>query len=227
MTDRARWAERRLEYRFTDPHLLEQALTHRSAGRLNNERLEFLGDALLNFTIARELFHLRADDTEGDLSRARATLVNKTSLAEVGRELGLAEHLILGRGELRTGGAQRSSILADTVEALLAAVFLDGGPEAAEQLILRLMSKKLERLPDASALKDAKTRLQEALQGAGLDLPEYEVESVDGSEHRKTFTVVCRVRQKRLDTRGKGPSRRLGEQAAAAQMLTALTDAGI
>ena len=227
MTDRARWAERRLEYRFTDPHLLEQALTHRSAGRLNNERLEFLGDALLNFTIARELFHLRADDTEGDLSRARATLVNKTSLAEVGRELGLAEHLILGRGELRTGGAQRSSILADTVEALLAAVFLDGGPEAAERLILRLMSKKLERLPDASALKDAKTRLQEALQGAGLDLPEYEVESVDGSEHRKTFTVVCRVRQKRLDTRGKGASRRLGEQAAAAQMLTALTDAGI
>ena len=227
MTDRARWAERRLEYRFTDPHLLEQALTHRSAGRLNNERLEFLGDALLNFTIARELFHLRGDDTEGDLSRARATLVNKTSLAEVGRELGLAEHLILGRGELRTGGAQRSSILADTVEALLAAVFLDGGPEAAEQLILRLMSKKLERLPDASALKDAKTRLQEALQGAGLDLPEYEVESVDGSEHRKTFTVVCRVRQKRLDTRGKGASRRLGEQAAAAQMLTALTDAGI
>lgn len=227
MTDRARWAEQRLEYRFTDPQLLEQALTHRSAGKQNNERLEFLGDALLNLAIARELFRLRADDKEGDLSRARATLVNKTSLAELGRELGLAEHLILGRGELRTGGAERSSILADAVEALFAAVFLDGGREAAERLILRLMAKKLERLPDAGVLKDAKTRLQETLQGAGLDLPEYEVESVDGSEHRKTFTVICRVPQKRLDTRGKGTSRRLGEQAAAAEMLTALTDAGI
>lgn len=224
MIDRARWAEKRLAYRFNNSSLLEQALTHRSAAKNNYERLEFLGDALLNFTVARELYHLRSEDSEGDLSRARAALVNKSVLAEIGRDLGIQEQLILGRGELRTGGAQRSSTLADAVEALIGAVFLDGGYSAAEGLIRELLAERFESLPDASELKDAKTKLQEWLQGHGIALPDYRVEAVEGREHEKVFSVVCSVEQKQLRTTGSGPSRRRAEQAAAAAMLAILTD---
>ena len=223
MTDRARWAEKHLDFRFTDTSLLEQALTHRSASRLNNERLEFLGDALLNFAIARRLYSLRPRDSEGDLSRARASLVNKNVLAAIGGEIGIDGQIILGPGESRAGGAQRGSALADTLEALIGAVYLDAGHEAAERLIELLFANRLESLPEAGILKDSKTRLQEWLQGRGFGLPRYAVESIHGRDHDQIFTVSCHVEEQGRRTEGRGPSRRRAEQAAAAAMLAVLS----
>lgn len=223
MIDRARWAEKHLNYRFTDPSLLEQALTHRSASKRNNERLEFLGDALLSFTIARRLYRLRPDDAEGDLSRARASLVNRTVLAGIGREIEIDAQIVLGPGESRSGGAQRSSALADTVEAIFGAVLLDGGYEAAEELIEFLFAKRLESLPDAASLKDSKTKLQEWLQGRGFGLPRYAVELIHGRDHNQVFTVTCRVEETGRQTAGTGSSRRRAEQEAAAAMLAVLS----
>jgi ribonuclease III len=223
LIERARWAEKYLKYRFTDPTLLEQALTHRSASKFNNERLEFLGDALLNFTIARRLYALRPDDAEGDLSRARASLVNKTVLAGVGREIEIDEQIILGPGESRSGGAQRSSALADTLEAIFGAVLLDGGHQAATELIEFLFAERLESLPDAGALKDSKTRLQEWLQGRGFGLPRYAVELIHGRDHNQVFTVTCHVEEMGRQTAGTGTSRRRAEQDAAAAMLAVLS----
>ncbi len=223
MTGRAQWAARHLEYTFDDESLLEQALTHRSASRTNNERLEFLGDSLLNFAIAHRLFHGRAEDDEGDLSRARAALVNKSVLAAVGRRLKVEEQLILGPGEMRSGGAHRSAALADAVEALIGAVFVDGGYEAARALVDRLFESELDRLPEAADLKDAKTRLQEWLQGRGLGLPRYGVEAVEGKEHRRVFTVVCEIEAAHVTSTGTGSSRRIAEQEAAARALSVLT----
>jgi ribonuclease III len=222
VTDRARWAERSLAYHFNDPALLEQALTHRSASRSNYERLEFLGDALLNFAVAKELYRIRPDATEGDLSRARASLVKKPTLAEIGRELGIDNQIILGRGELRAGGAQRTAALADTVEALIGAIYLDGGLAAAETLIAMLLADRYRTLPAAAELKDAKTKLQEWLQARGLPLPTYEVEAVHGREHDKSFVVVCSVDYEHARTTGSGSSRRHAEQQAAAAMLSVL-----
>lgn len=222
MTPRARWAEARLRYRFHDPELLELALTHRSAAKLNNERLEFLGDAFLNFTVARRLYELRPEDSEGDLSRARAALVNQSTLAAIGREIGIDGQLVLGRGELRSGGAHRAAILADALEALLGAVLLDGGHEAGERLIETLFADRLEHLPESSDLKDPKTRLQEWLQGRGLTLPVYTVDAVEGREHEQLFTVICEVEEKGARTIGRGRSRRLAEQQAAGVMLAEL-----
>jgi ribonuclease-3 len=222
VSSRARWAETVLQYRFEDPTLLELALTHRSSSRQNNERLEFLGDAFLNFTIARRLYDLRPGGSEGDLSRARASLVNQTSLADIARSIGIDAQLVLGRGELRSGGAQRAAILADALEALIGAVLLDGGAAAAEQLLDRLYAASFDRLPESSDLKDAKTRLQEWLQGRGLTLPAYTVDSVRGREHEQIFTVVCDVQEKGVRTTGRGRSRRLAEQEAAASMLAEL-----
>ncbi len=223
MTGRARWAEKYLQYAFDDESLLEQALTHRSASRRNNERLEFLGDALLNFTIAYRLFSERGDDAEGDLSRARAALVNKSVLAEIGRRLKMDEQLILGAGEIRSGGAQRSSALADAVEALIGAVLIDGGYEAARSLVGRLFEIELDQLPEAGELKDPKTKLQEWLQGRGYDLPTYTVDTVGGKEHRRVFTVVCEIGAADVKAAGTGSSRRLAEQDAAARALAMLT----
>ena len=223
MSQRARWAETRLRYSFKDAALLEQALTHRSASKNNNERLEYLGDSFLNFAIARRLYDLRAEDTEGDLSRARAALVKESTLAAVGQSLNLTEELVLGAGELRSGGAQRGAVLADAVEALIGAVLLDGGTVAAEALIDLLFAEQLAALPDAATLKDAKTRLQEWLQGKGLHLPAYAVESVHGRDHEQTFVVSCEVTEKHAYTTGQGPSRRRAEQEAAAAMLAVLT----
>lgn len=223
MIDRVQWAEKHLQFRFSDPSLLEQALTHRSASKLNNERLEFLGDALLNSSIARRLYDQRPDDAEGDLSRARAALVNKSVLAAIGKQLEVDTQIVLGAGESRSGGAQRSSALADTVEALIGAVFLDGGPAAADRLIELLFADRLRALPEAELLKDAKTKLQEWLQGRGFGLPRYAVETIHGRDHNQTFTVSCRVDDCDRSTQGAGSSRRRAEQDAAAAMLTVLT----
>jgi ribonuclease-3 len=219
----ARWAEAKLRYTFKDPALLEQALTHRSASKNNNERLEYLGDSFLSFAIARRLYDLRPEDTEGDLSRARAALVKESSLAAIGQSLGIDSELVLGAGELRSGGAQRGAVLADAVEAVIGAVLLDGGTVAAEALIDLLFAERLVALPDAATLKDAKTRLQEWLQGRGLRLPSYAVESVHGRDHEQTFIVSCEVTEKNAHTTGQGPSRRRAEQEAAAAMLLVLT----
>ena len=156
MIDRARWAKRELAYTFSDPRLLEQALTHRSAAKDNNERLEFLGDAMLGFSIASLLYAEQPGASEGDLSRLRAALVNRRTLAKVGRQIAIDEQLSLGAGELSNGGAQRDSALADAVEAVIGAVVLDGGVDAADKLVRRLLAGPLRTLPDAEALKDAK-----------------------------------------------------------------------
>ena len=223
MNDRVLWAEKHLNFHFTDTTLLTQALTHRSASKENNERLEFLGDALLNFTIARRLYLLRPNDAEGDLSRARASLVNKTVLAGIGREIGIDEQIILGPGESRSGGAQRSSALADTLEAIFGAVLLDGGHQAAAELIEFLFTQRLESLPDAGALKDSKTKLQEWLQGRGYGLPRYAVELIQGRDHDQVFTVTCHVEEKGRKSTGTGSSRRRAEQDAAAAMFAVLS----
>jgi ribonuclease III len=223
VTARSRWAETYLQHRFADPELLELALTHRSASKHNNERLEFLGDAFLNFTVAQRLYAMRTEDSEGGLSRARASLVNQTTLAEIGREIGIDKHLVLGRGELRSGGAQRAAVLADALEAVIGAALLDGGYTAAERLIDRLLADRFLQLPQSADLKDPKTRLQEWLQGRGLTLPVYKVESVRGREHEQTFTIVCEVEERDARTIGQGRSRRIAEQEAAASMLRELT----
>jgi len=220
--DQARWAEQFLHLAFTDPSLLNQALTHRSASRINNERLEFLGDALLNLVVARRLYTLRPDDNEGDLSRARASLVNKTVLAAIGRELKVDTQLILGPGESRSGGAQRGAALADAVEALIGAVLLDAGYAVAARLVESLLAARLAALPDAAALKDAKTKLQEWLQARGRELPRYLVDSIDGRDHDQVFTVTCRIAEPERSTCGVGRSRRHAEQDAAEAMLAAL-----
>jgi ribonuclease-3 len=220
---RGRWAEEQLRYTFKDLCLLDLALTHRSASKANNERLEYLGDSFLNFTIARRLFELRRDDSEGDLSRARAALVKESTLAAIGQRFGVDGQLTLGPGELRSGGAQRATILADAVEALLGAVFLDGGIAAAEAVVDLMFAEHLASLPDAATLKDPKTRLQEWLQARGLPLPSYVVRSVEGRDHAQTFIVECEVADKNANTTGRGQSRRRAEQEAAEAMLAVLT----
>jgi len=223
VSDRSRWAKAELHYTFNDPSLLEVALTHRSASKQNNERLEYLGDSFLNFAIARRLFELRPNDSEGDLSRARAALVKEPTLAAIGQALRVDEQLTLGAGELRSGGAQRAAILADAVEALLGAVLLDGGSTAAEAVVDLMFADQFKSLPDAASLKDPKTRLQEWLQGKGLPLPSYVVTAVHGRDHEQTFTVECEVRDRNAHTTGQGQSRRRAEQEAAAAMLSVLT----
>ena len=223
MSARGRWAEAQLEYVFKDNSLLDLALTHRSASKSNNERLEYLGDSFLNFAIARRLFELRPEDSEGDLSRARAALVKEPTLAAIGLALGVDSQLTLGAGELRSGGAQRGAVLADAVEALLGAILLDGGAAAAEAVVDLMFAEQFKSLPDAATLKDPKTRLQEWLQGRGLPLPSYVVSAVHGRDHEQTFTVDCEVREKNAHTTGHGPSRRRAEQEAASAMLLVLT----
>jgi ribonuclease III len=223
VTPRGDWAEKHLRYTFRDPTLLERALTHRSASRDNNERLEYLGDSFLSFVTARRLYDSRPLADEGDLSRARAALVRQTTLASVGQRLQLDAQVILGPGELRSGGAQRTAILADAVEALIGAVLLDGGTAAAEALIDLLFAEEIANLPDAAALKDPKTRLQEWLQGRGYKLPSYSVQHVSGRDHEQTFVVNCTVEEKDAHTNGQGSSRRHAEQEAAAAMLSVLT----
>jgi ribonuclease III len=213
---------RRLAYSFNNPALLDEALTHRSVGARNNERLEFLGDSVLNFVIADELFQKYSTINEGDLSRLRASLVNRDSLADIARELELGACLKLGSGELKSGGFRRSSIIADAVESILGAVYCDSGFDACRQLVLRLFKYKLDNIPDIDSLKDAKTRLQELLQSRRYDRPEYEVVEVTGKAHAQNFKVECRMQNPACVTVGEGRSRRKAEQLAAEAALEIL-----
>ena len=215
------WMSAALGYQCRDAALLEAALTHRSAGGVNNERLEFLGDAVLNCVVGALVFREFANATEGDLSRFRASLVNGEALAAIASEIALGEQLRLGSGELKSGGYRRKSILADTLEALFGAIYLDGGFAAAAQVIERLMLGRLDKLPSAAELKDPKTRLQELLQARGLPLPNYAVESVGGEAHNQMFHVSCSVDALELKCLASGPSRRRAEQAAAVLLLDA------
>lgn len=208
----------RLGHRFGDESLLTLALTHRSAQGKNNERLEFLGDGALNFVIAAELFRLRPELSEGDLSRLRANLVRGQTLAEIAAEIDLGRQLTMGEGELRSGGFQRGSIQADAVEALLGAVFLDAGFDACRQVVLGLYRSRLDNLPAIDELKDPKTRLQERLQRRGRPLPQYELLGVRGKPHEQKFSVRCSLSDGDLVSDGEGSSRRRAEQAAASSM---------
>jgi ribonuclease-3 len=220
----ARWVREQLGYEPRDLGLFRAALTHRSATGPNNERLEFLGDSVLNLLIARELYVAFPQATEGDLSRLRARLVSREPLAEIAAELHVGDILQLGSGELKSGGFRRQSILADALEALLGAIFLDSGLSAAEPVIVRLFARRIAALPEPEALKDAKTRLQEHLQSRGLALPRYAVSRVEGEDHAQRFTVSCEVAALGLHTQGGGSSRRRAEQAAAERMLQDITN---
>ena len=217
--------ERRLGHTFAQPAFARQALTHRSFGTPHNERLEFLGDSLLNCAVATLLYERFPKLPEGDLSRLRAALVNQASLSDVATRLGLGERLRLGEGELKSGGFRRPSILADALEALLGAVFLDAGFEAARKAVATLFEERLESAAKAPVAKDPKTALQEHLQGRGLALPRYAVQKTEGEAHDQTFTVECRVDDLGVAGSGKGGSRRAAEQAAAEVVLAQLEKA--
>jgi len=218
--------ERRLGYPFANPELARQAVTHRSFGTPNNERLEYLGDALLNCAVATLLYERFPKLPEGDLSRLRASLVNQSSLSEVAGRLGLGDLLRLGEGELKSGGFRRPSILADAFEALLGAVYLDSGFDAVRAAVERLMAEKLEGRDRLPVDKDPKTALQEHLQGRKLALPRYSVQRTEGEAHDQTFTVECRVDDLGVVAAGQGTSRRAAEQAAAEGVLAQLEKAG-
>lgn len=215
----------RLGYTFRDTRLLLQAMTHRSFGADHNERLEFLGDSVLNLVVAHLLFDRLATMPEGDLSRVRANLVKQETLHQLALHLELPGRMRLGEGELKSGGTRRASILADALEAVIGAVYLDGGFDAAQALVQRLFAK-VEIRPDMQAAeKDPKTQLQEWLQGRKLPLPRYTVIGTSGAAHRQTFEVACEVPDLKKHERGTGASRRAAEQAAAAALLTILTQA--
>jgi ribonuclease-3 len=215
---------RALGYRFANPELLRAAVTHRSAGSSNNERLEFLGDAVLGYLVAEWLFQQFPEATEGQLSRLRASLVKRGALADIARQLDLGDYLRLGSGELKSGGFRRDSILADAMEALLGAVVLDsaGSLEQCRACIRRLFAGKFNGLSPGEELKDPKTRLQELLQSRHLELPVYQVTEVTGEAHKQRFAVECRVDALQQRVRGQGSSRRGAEQDAAQAMLAQL-----
>lgn len=218
------WLYKTLHYRFEDAGLLNQALTHRSATGRNNERLEFLGDAVLDLVISDAVYRARPEAPEGDLSRLRSSLVKEKTLAALAAELGVGDYLILGSGEKKTGGHRRESILADALESIVGAVFLDGGIEAATEIIERVFAQRLDDLPAADQLRDPKTRLQEWLQGRGRGLPEYELVNISGQAHRQMFEVSCSVDETASVTHGTSTTRRKAEQKAAAEMLAILLE---
>lgn len=214
--------KQKLNYEFRDPHLLKSALTHRSKGGDHNERLEFLGDAVVNFVIADILYQQFPRATEGELSRWRASLVNRDALADLAREFDLGKYLFLGPGELRSGGNERPSILSCAMEAIIGAVYLDGGFDSASAKINDWYDPLLQSLSSASSHKDPKTLLQEYLQSRRMALPLYKVDEVAGEAHQQIFTVSCHVEGVDEATFGKGTSRRRGEQDAAHAMLLRL-----
>ncbi|MDN2663859.1 ribonuclease III [Psychromonas sp. 14N.309.X.WAT.B.A12] len=213
--------EKRIGYQFSDFGLLKQALTHRSALGLHNERLEFLGDSILSFAISTDLYKRFPKVDEGDLSRMRATLVCGKMLSEVGREFVLSDCLILGPGELKSGGFRRDSIIADGVEAIIGAVFLDSDIDTVNKLVLSWFDSRLKTIKPGITQKDPKTRLQEHLQSRKQALPVYEVLDVKGEAHNQQFTMSCQI-EGMQPVQGKGTSRRKAEQLAAQTMLTAL-----
>ena len=221
MPDAAR-LQRNLGYQFRDSQLLRLALTHRSAGGRNNERLEFLGDSILNHVIAEALFGRFPKAREGELSRMRAALVKGDTLAEVARELELGDSLQLGSGERKSGGHRRGSILADALEAVIGAILLDAGVEQCRERVLDWFSTRLDDLSASLVEKDPKTRLQEYLQGRGRPLPDYQLVDVNGEAHAQQFRVSCRLERPDLVVEGSGSSRRRAEQAAALEALEGL-----
>jgi ribonuclease-3 len=214
--------ERRIGHRFKDPALLSQALTHRSFGSPHNERLEFLGDGVIGCVVAGELYERFPEIAEGELSRLRASLVRETALAAVARALALSDFLRLGEGEIASGGADRPSILADALEAVYGAVFLDGGYDAARGAVRRTFGEALEALDPRQPAKDDKTRLQELLQARRQKLPEYRVVSTAGAAHKQVFEVECIAAGLELRATGSGSSRRRAEQQAAGHLLKLL-----
>ncbi len=210
---------KRIGYKFNDQDILLQALTHRSAKGLHNERLEFLGDSILGFVIAEVLFNKFPKHDEGDLTRMRSSLVKGVTLAKLGRHFKLGEHLILGAGELKSGGHKRDSILEDAVEAIIGAVYLDSDQETCKALILSWFDHHLDIIKPGNEQKDPKTRLQEYLQGKKIPLPEYEVIEVTGQSHNQQFTVKCITSVIDTEVIAKGTSRRKAEQSAAQQVL--------
>lgn len=214
--------QRRLQHEFSNPNLLSQALTHRSFSVDHNERLEFLGDSVLNLAVADLLYQRLSALPEGDLSRVRANLVKQETLHQLALELGLPDVIRLGEGEVRSGGQKRPSILADALEALIGAVYLDAGFLVAQDMVHRLF-KAVEINPEMDAIgKDPKTELQEWLQGRKMKLPLYRVVGTQGAAHKQTFDVECEIIELNFSERGIGNSRRAGEQAAAAAMLQLL-----
>ena len=214
--------QERLQHRFSDPALLQRAVTHRSFSADHNERLEFLGDSVLNLAVASLLYVRLGSQPEGDLSRVRANLVKQETLHQLALGLRLSEVLRLGEGEARSGGQKRPSILADALEALIGAVYLDAGYASAEALVLRLFDAVEINPQMQAAAKDAKTALQEWLQGRKMQLPQYRVVATEGAAHRQTFDVECAIGELALAERGLGGSRRAVEQSAATAMLATL-----
>jgi ribonuclease-3 len=207
--------QKKLGYQFNQKALLTQALTHRSYASCNNERLEFLGDGVLNFIIAHQLYQRFQKLSEGDLSRLRAQLVKEATLFEIAQSLKIGELLNLGEGELKSAGWRRPSILSDALEAIIGATYLDGGFPSAEAMVLKLYSERLENINPKAIDKDAKSKLQEYLQSKKIDLPAYNVSSIDGEAHAQTFKVSCYIKKLDVTTQGEGSSRRNAEQEAA------------
>lgn len=221
MVDRQDQLQERLAYQFKDSVLLRQALTHRSAGKPNNERLEFLGDALLDFIVGDLLFQSHSDASEGDLTRMRAAIVNKTALAAIASDLEIGDAVYLGAGEAGSGGKRRQSILADTLEALVAAIYMDGGLKVCREVVSRLTGELIAN-PKKQRRKDYKTRLQEFLQAQGQQLPSYEIIETTGKAHAQQFRVLCRTALQSEGQEGNGSSKRIAEQEAAKKMLQQL-----
>ena len=212
-----------LDYQFKQEELLKQALTHRSFCRgANNERLEFLGDSVLSLVISHNIYEQQPNASEGDLSRIRASLVNEAALAQVARDINLGDYVLLGGGELKSGGFRRESILSDTMEAILGAIYLDSNFTQVQNSILYLYRVYLQNLPSQSNLKDPKTRLQEYLQSEKIDIPEYAVMKTIGKSHDQTFTLTCRILSLNIETSGIGSSRKKAEQDAAIKALKVL-----
>jgi ribonuclease III len=216
--------EQAIGHTFSDSSLLQTALTHRSHSSPHNERLEFLGDSILNGVIARQLFDRFPDVPEGDLSRLRANLVRQDSLHQLALSLSLGKFLRLGEGELKSGGSQRPSILADALEALFGAIWLDAGYDAASAVIVRLYVNLLTAIVPGQPIKDAKTRLQEYLQGRRLPLPKYSLTATEGEAHAQQFRIACLIDSLKIQTEGKGASRRAAEQMAAERALERLNE---
>lgn len=216
--------ETKLGYQFDNAELIHLALTHRSASGKHNERLEFLGDSILSFVIADELYHRFPKVNEGDMSRMRATLVRGNTLAELGREFQLGDYLKLGPGELKSGGFRRDSILADAVEAIIGAVYLDSDIEVARKIILSWYASRLDAIEPGVSQKDPKTRLQEFLQGRRKPLPVYTVTKIKGEAHNQEFTVSCEIAGAEQPIIGMGTSRRKAEQSAAEAALETLNN---
>ena len=208
-----------LSYEFKDPMWLQKALTHRSFDSENNERLEFLGDSILNFTIAELLFKKFPNLPEGDLSRLRASLVKSNSLSHVAVKIGIGDFILLGEGEMKSAGWRRPSILADVIEAIIGAIYLDGGLIPAQDFITRNFMEFLTDIDPRKIAKDSKTELQELLQSKKLLLPKYEIVDIKGEAHAQEFTVKCSIQQLDISSEGSGPSRRAAEQEAASYAI--------